>query len=390
MEEMAGELVVMKTTLCSVSVLKLRKYFLHFRGVWVGKGGQRGYKVLVVGILMSNRCKCCSSWRWWQGREIERGDGKVTYEGGSRKCMVVKEGMGVEELMKMVREMTGTDILKYDREILVAVEGDSEVKVIFKSNDKHGYLYVAGNGGPVWRAQESAVVYEGRVRDCHDGKLLARTGRKCDDGVEVGREGSNNQAGVKRSYRSLGAEGGELPASRLRLGGDTIELSDDDKISSVSEDASDEETTKEDNAGDEQSAERCCDDGNKRKGSADRNYVNNNKLGKKMDKHKHQILKWKNGAGERIEQKLTDTYKKISCIAAVQCYSLMLGEYNVELTNNRKLVVKLGKQTCACRQWEIRGLPCYHALVVIAKANLWVYDYIHPIYKTATHEVIYN
>jgi len=74
------------------------------------------------------------------------------------------------------------------------------------------------------------------------------------------------------------------------------------------------------------------------------------KLGKKMDKQKQDILKWKKGEGERIEQKLAYTYQKMGCIAAVVCYSLMLGEYSVELTNKRKLVVKLGQQTCSCRQ----------------------------------------
>ena len=65
------------------------------------------------------------------------------------------------------------------------------------------------------------------------------------------------------------------------------------------------------------------------------------KLGKKMDQHKTEMLKWKNGVGERIEQKLADTYKKMGCIAAVECYNFMLGEYSVELTNSRRLVVKL-------------------------------------------------
>jgi len=108
------------------------------------------------------------------------------------------------------------------------------------------------------------------------------------------------------------------------------------------------------------------------------------KLRKKIDKHKWGMIKWKNGVGERIEQKLADTYQKMGCIAAVECYSLMLGEYSVELTNSRKLMVKLGQQTCTCRTWQTRGIPCCHALAVIAKANLWVYDYVHPIYKTAT------
>ena len=66
------------------------------------------------------------------------------------------------------------------------------------------------------------------------------------------------------------------------------------------------------------------------------------KLVKNMDKHKQEMMNWKNGVAERIERKLDDTYQKMGCIAAVECYSLMLGEYSVELTNSRKSVVKLG------------------------------------------------
>ena len=36
------------------------------------------------------------------------------------------------------------------------------------------------------------------------------------------------------------------------------------------------------------------------------------------------------------------------------------------------------------------GLPCCHALAVIAKANLWVYDFVHPMYKADTQRRIYN
>ncbi|KAJ8434108.1 hypothetical protein Cgig2_005787 [Carnegiea gigantea] len=150
------------------------------------------------------------------------GDRKVTYEGGLRKCMVVKEGMGIEELIRMVREMIGSDMseeklwysLKYDREMLVAVEGDSDVKAIFKGNDEHGYMYIARNGGPVRRAHERATVCEGRVPDSREGKQIARSGR------------NNNQAGERYDFdedvgklmayllvcsncRSLGRKGGE-------------------------------------------------------------------------------------------------------------------------------------------------------------------------------------
>ena len=40
----------------------------------------------------------------------QSGDGKVTYKGGSRKCMVAKEGMGVKEVIRMVKEITRSDL----------------------------------------------------------------------------------------------------------------------------------------------------------------------------------------------------------------------------------------------------------------------------------------
>jgi len=114
------------------------------------------------------------------------------------------------------------------------------------------------------------------------------------------------------------------------------------------------------------------------------------KLGKKFGEHNEDIDKWVNGVGERIEQKVADTYKQMGCVAVVECYSMLLGEYSVVLTNSWKLVVKLGCQMCTCGKWQMTGLPCCHTLVVIAKANLWVYDFMPPMYKADTQRRIYN
>jgi len=73
-------------------------------------------------------------------------------------------------------------------------------------------------------------------------------------------------------------------------------------------------------------------------------------FGKKSDKHKQDIKKWNNEVGERIEQKLPDKYNKMRSIAIVEYYSLLLGEYSVEMTNNRKLVVKLDHKTYTCKK----------------------------------------
>ena len=97
-----------------------------------------------------------------------------------------------------------------------------------------------------------------------------------------------------------------------------------------------------------------------------------------------------NGVRERIEQRIADTYKQMGCVAAVECYNMLLGEYSVLLTNRRKLVMKLGSQTCICRKKKMTRLPCCHALAVITKANLWVYHFVHPMYKADTQRRIYN
>ncbi|KAJ8434544.1 hypothetical protein Cgig2_004310 [Carnegiea gigantea] len=150
-------------------------------------------------------------------------------------------------------------------------------------------LAVARGGveGPLRRAQAGVVVCEGRVRGGEDGNVCCRSGRNGHDGVEVGWEGDHKLVGRKRQ----------------RLGGNLIEMSDEDDISIASDDAGDEDTIAPENRGDEQSPQTSSDQGTKRKGC---------------------------------------------------------------------------------------GLPCCHALAVIAKANLWVYDYVHPIYKTVTQEVIYD
>jgi len=114
------------------------------------------------------------------------------------------------------------------------------------------------------------------------------------------------------------------------------------------------------------------------------------KLGKKFGKHKEDIDKWVNGVVERIKQKITDTYKKMGCVAVVEWYSMTLGEYSVVLTNSQKLVVKSDSYTCTCQKWQMTGLPCCHSLTVIAKANLWAYDFVDPTYKAETHHRIYN
>ncbi|KAJ8426900.1 hypothetical protein Cgig2_024391 [Carnegiea gigantea] len=185
--------------------------------------------------------------------------------------------------------------LKYDRGMVMELEGDSDVRKFLKGNDKHRYLYVSESDGPKRHTQKA-------TRSCDHGIVCGRNGRDRDDIIQEGHKGAVVSKDV--SDNEAAAEGGE--------------------------------------------------EGNKGKGLMKRatlmracGYGRN--LGKKMDKYKQDMLKWNNGVGEIIKQKLADTYQKMGCITVVEYYNLMLGEYSVELTNSRNLVMKLGHHSYIVR-----------------------------------------
>ncbi|KAJ8435710.1 LOW QUALITY PROTEIN: hypothetical protein Cgig2_002667 [Carnegiea gigantea] len=198
-------------------------------------------------------------------------------------------------------------------------------------------------GGKLEDGEDGKVTYVRGLRKC----ILLKEGTRMEEVQRMGNEEHGyfmwmrvmGRRGEQRSqvHHTKGERGAVIMAWFAREAGEMgmmwckrvprDQLSDDDEISVTSEDVGDEETQAE--GGEE---------GSKGRGEAWEEY-----------EQAQDIVKSKNGVGERIEQKLADTYKKVGCITAVECYNLMLREYNVELTNNCKLVVKLGQQICTCR-----------------------------------------
>ncbi|CAA6666315.1 unnamed protein product [Spirodela intermedia] len=52
--------------------------------------------------------------------------------------------------------------------------------------------------------------------------------------------------------------------------------------------------------------------------------------------------------------------------------------------------VNLVSWECSCRKWQVTGLPCVHALVVIERTGGCVYDYCSKFFKTECHRLIYS
>jgi len=66
----------------------------------------------------------------------------------------------MDEVRRMVIEIASNDLseqkfwytLKYDREMAMAIEGNADVRMFLKRNDKHRYFYVGDSNGSKRRA----------------------------------------------------------------------------------------------------------------------------------------------------------------------------------------------------------------------------------------------
>ncbi|XP_056176052.1 uncharacterized protein LOC115670556 [Syzygium oleosum] len=64
-------------------------------------------------------------------------------------------------------------------------------------------------------------------------------------------------------------------------------------------------------------------------------------------------------------------------------------KFEVEGDGNR-FVVDLAGKTCACRKWDISGIPCRHAICCIAFMKLDINDYVDDCFKKEAYEKCYQ
>ncbi|KAJ8437412.1 hypothetical protein Cgig2_008765 [Carnegiea gigantea] len=161
----------------------------------IGKVVDR-YSGTVVDVTTSGengwgRCYCGR--QWWAERGGCLDDGgvrKVTHVGGWTKYIVLKEGVGLEEVRRIVSEITSDVLtvhklwhsLKYDRGMVMELEGNGDLRMFLKGNDERGYLYVGDNDGSKRRAQKATWSYD-------HGVVCRRSDRDRDDMVQEGRKG---------------------------------------------------------------------------------------------------------------------------------------------------------------------------------------------------------
>ncbi|KAJ8450493.1 hypothetical protein Cgig2_002178 [Carnegiea gigantea] len=96
---------------------------------------------------------------FWGGYVQEEEDGKVSYQGGSRDCVLLSESMSLDEAKSRLMRRVGSAskeeklwyTLKFDRKIFLPLDADDAVEAMFMGNEEHAFVYMGGREGPLLR-----------------------------------------------------------------------------------------------------------------------------------------------------------------------------------------------------------------------------------------------
>ncbi|XP_073353827.1 uncharacterized protein [Aegilops tauschii subsp. strangulata] len=93
----------------------------------------------------------------------------------------------------------------------------------------------------------------------------------------------------------------------------------------------------------------------------------------------------KRSGGQSARWTITPTYTEMleeSKEWARNCNALMAGPDLYQVNSGEKsYAVDLKKWTCGCRKWDMRGVPCNHAVSAIYKSKQQPEDFVHQFFK---------
>ena len=110
------------------------------------------------------------------------------------------------------------------------------------------------------------------------------------------------------------------------------------------------------------------------------------KLNSMFVKHKEESNNWKECIGPKIEDKVLQN------IAKREVYPVILfmnGVFGVCI-GRALLNVNIMNRTCTCKGWNMLGIPCEHAAIVIISISQNVTDFVDDCYKYPMQELIYG
>ena len=110
------------------------------------------------------------------------------------------------------------------------------------------------------------------------------------------------------------------------------------------------------------------------------------KLGNMLVKHKAESMNWKGPIGLKIEEKVQINIVKGEILSVNPFLNGVFGVFIGKAFLNINTINK----TCTCKAWQMTGIPCEHACVVILSIGQNVSDFVEEWYKFSNQEFIYS
>ncbi|KAL5574783.1 hypothetical protein UlMin_016482 [Ulmus minor] len=112
-----------------------------------------------------------------------------------------------------------------------------------------------------------------------------------------------------------------------------------------------------------------------------------NYMMKRLSRKRAEIEKWKHPVGPKVF-KYVEKMKSQS----VYCTPVFSGNhtFQVQAGLHNQYVVDLERRTCACRKWQLVGIPCSHAMSVLLTSHMNPFDYVDAYCKKETYVKAYQ
>ncbi|KAL7259017.1 hypothetical protein ACSBR1_005010 [Camellia fascicularis] len=101
------------------------------------------------------------------------------------------------------------------------------------------------------------------------------------------------------------------------------------------------------------------------------------KLMGKFQMRYQKALQWQSNVTLNIKKKLDKTLYE-----SKKCKVEYAGDQEYDIKDNEGVrhIVHVGRMSCSCREWEIFGIPCRHAMAIISHSRMNMENFMHPYY----------
>ncbi|KAL7253995.1 hypothetical protein ACSBR1_008362 [Camellia fascicularis] len=108
------------------------------------------------------------------------------------------------------------------------------------------------------------------------------------------------------------------------------------------------------------------------------------KIMDQMSKRRRKVAAWPGVLCPKIESRLVKAYNKGRAWLVIQS-----NDDVYEVHSYPSILVDVGRRMCSCFQWQIKRIPCVHAMVAIRNSGRDLYDLVEPYYHVSEYRSIY-